>query len=214
MSVGHTEADFTTTLQAFAAGVSHVTHLGNAMAGVDRRRPGPVAAAIVDGQVTVEVIADGVHTHRGFLSLVAATMGDRMVAVTDATAAAGMAPGSYRLGRAEVSVGADRVVLAGRPDTLAGSILTMDRAVAALVGSGVDVADAPRAATATPASLIGARGKGMLRAGAMPTSWCSTKTCVPWPPSSPGGWSGLRGGCWVWRRRRRSSRSRRGERRP
>lgn len=166
MSVGHTEADFATTIQAFAAGARHVTHLGNAMAGIDRRAPGPVAAAVVDGGATVEVIPDAVHTHPGFLRLVAATMGDRMAAVTDASAAAGMPPGSYRLGRADVHVEAQRVVLAGHPDTLAGSMLTMDRAVATLVESGVGMADALRAATATPASVIGAVGKGMLRTGA------------------------------------------------
>jgi N-acetylglucosamine-6-phosphate deacetylase len=166
MSVGHTEADADTTAAAFAAGARHVTHLGNAMPGIDRRAPGPMAAALADSRVTLEVIADGIHVHPRFLSLLGAVAPDRLVAVTDATAACGMPPGSYRLGVAEVVVDAERVVLADRPGTLAGSVLTMDRAVATLVAAGVDLATAVTAATATPAGVVSAAGKGHLRPGA------------------------------------------------
>ena len=167
MSVGHTEADHATVAAAFAAGARHVTHLGNAMPSLDRRAPGPLGAALADRHATLEVIADGAHVHPGFLSLVAAVAPDRLVAVTDATAGCGMPPGRYRLGGLDVVVDGGRAVLADHPTTLAGSVLTMDRAVAGLVGAGIDVATAVRAATATPAIVAGAVGRGHLRADAV-----------------------------------------------
>ncbi|MHB1738753.1 MAG: N-acetylglucosamine-6-phosphate deacetylase [Actinomycetes bacterium] len=166
MAVGHTDADFDTVREAFAGGARHVTHLGNAMPGVDRRAPGPIAAALADGRATLEVIADGVHVHRGFLSLVGAVAPGRLVAVTDAIAACGMPPGNYRLGSVDVVVDAERAVLAEQPGTLAGSVLTMDRAVATLVDSGVGLPTAVLAATGTPAGVVSAIGKGHLRSGA------------------------------------------------
>ncbi len=165
MSVGHTEADQATVAAAFAAGARHVTHLGNAMPGLDRRAPGPVGAALADRRATLEVIADGSHVHAGFVSLVGAVAPDRLVAVTDATAACGMPPGRYRLGELDVVVDEGRVVLADDPTTLAGSVLTMDRAVAGLVAAGLDVAGAVLAATATPAAVVGAADRGRLRPG-------------------------------------------------
>jgi len=166
MSIGHTEADHDTVAAAFAAGARHVTHLGNAMPGLDRRAPGPLGAALADPHATLEVIADGSHLHRGFLSLVAAVAPARLVAITDATAACGMPPGDYMVGDLNVVVCDGRVVLADDPATLAGSLLTMDRAVAGLVGAGIDVATAVMAATATPATVAGAVDRGHLRPGA------------------------------------------------
>lgn len=166
MSVGHTAAGFDAVRSALAAGASHVTHLGNAMAALDRRQPGPVAAALADPTATLELIADGVHVHPGFLAMVAAVAPRRMVAVTDATSACGMPTGSYKVGQSAVSVRADRVVLEAQPDTLAGSVLTMDRAVATLIGAGVDLGTAVLAATGTPAGIISSIDKGHLRPGA------------------------------------------------
>ncbi len=166
MSVGHTDADFATTRSAFAAGVSHVTHLGNAMPGVDRREPGPVAAALLDGSATLEVIADGLHLHPGFLAMVAAAAPERLVAVTDAVGACGMPPGRYSLGGSEIVLTDEGVVLAEAPATLAGSVLTMDRAVANLVDAGLGTVQAIQAATATPARVVGATTKGVLSPGA------------------------------------------------
>jgi N-acetylglucosamine-6-phosphate deacetylase len=165
MSVGHTEAGYDTTRAALGHGASHVTHIGNAMPVLDRRRPGPIAAAVADAHATLEVIADGIHVHPGFLAFLAAAAPDRLVAITDATSATGMPDGNYRLGSLDVVVADHHVSLAGDPDTLAGSVLTMDRAVGTLVAAGVDLAAAVRAATSTPAAVLGATNKGQLRAG-------------------------------------------------
>jgi N-acetylglucosamine-6-phosphate deacetylase len=133
------------------------------MPGLDRRAPGPVGAALSDGRVTVEVIADGHHLHAGFLRLVAHCAPDRMVAVTDAVGAAGLPDGPHRLGQLEVLSAAGRVVLREQPETLAGSVLTMDRAVATLLAAGVPLASAVRAASTTPATLVGPDGEGRAR---------------------------------------------------
>ncbi len=164
-SVGHTAASFEETVAAFDAGARHVTHLGNAMPGVDRRQPGPVTAALLDGRATVEVIADGHHLHPGFVRLAATSVGRRLVAVTDAVAACGMVPGRYRLGGLDVTLEGDTAALSDQPATLAGSVLTMDRAVGNLVRFGLPPADAIAAATSTPAGVIGATTKGRLEPG-------------------------------------------------
>jgi N-acetylglucosamine-6-phosphate deacetylase len=166
-SIGHTDADLATTRVAIDAGARHVTHLFNAMPGLRHRRPGPVGVALTDQRVTVEVVADGVHLDPVVLALVMLAAGDRVVAVTDASAAVGLAAGRVRLGSREVDVRGDRVVLADAPDTLAGSLLTMDRAVANLVSAGASLAAAVSTATSTPARVIGELDRGVIRVGAV-----------------------------------------------
>lgn len=166
MSIGHTDATFEEARAALAAGARHLTHAGNAMPPIDRRAPGPIAAVLADRSATFEVIADGEHLHPGFLALLCDVGRDRLIAVTDAMAACGMPSGHYRLGAADVVVGDGRVVLSDEPTTLAGSVLTMDRAVATLVAAGMDLGAAVQAATGTPAAVVGAHAKGQFRTGA------------------------------------------------
>lgn len=167
VSVGHTDATYVQARAAFDAGARHLTHLGNAMRGIDRREPGPIAAALTDERVTVELIADGHHVHPALLALAASAAPDRVVAVTDAISATGLPDGEHRLGALAVRVRDGRAVLADRPETLAGSVLTMDRAVATLVAAGVPPIDAIRAATATPARVLGDElSRGLLAPGA------------------------------------------------
>lgn len=166
MSVGHTAASFETVAAALRGGASHVTHLGNAMAGVDRRDPGPVAAALADGRATVEVVADGHHLHPGFLAMAAVAARERLVAVTDATAACGMPEGVHRLGRRPLAVDSHgKVTLAGDRRVLAGSVLTMDAAMRGLRAAGVDLAGAVHAVSTAPAGVAGASRKGSIRPG-------------------------------------------------
>jgi N-acetylglucosamine-6-phosphate deacetylase len=166
VSVGHTGADYAQTVAAFDAGARHATHLFNGMPPLHHRRPGPVGAALADQRVSVELIADGHHVHPAVLGLVLRLARSRVVAVTDATSAAGLVPGRYALGRLDVVVAADRVTLADDPAVLAGSVLTMAAAVRALVAAGASVRDAVAAATRTPADLLGETGKGRIEPGA------------------------------------------------
>lgn len=156
VSLGHSDTDFDTAVRGFSAGARHATHLFNAMAALHHRRPGLVGAALVHPEVTVEVIADLEHLHPAVMELVSRCAAGRLVAVTDAATSAGLGAGRYSLGGREVVVSDGRVELANDPSVLAGSLLTMDRAVANLLAAtSMTLEQAVAAATAAPASLLG-----------------------------------------------------------
>jgi N-acetylglucosamine-6-phosphate deacetylase len=165
-SLGHTDADYETARAAIGAGIRHATHLFNAMSPLHQRKPGAAAAALGDERVSLELIADGHHVHPGLLALVASCAPGRFVLVSDATAA-GLPPGRHVLGSTEVELSGSKVTLRADPDTLAGSALTLDVAVANLCrDASVPLLEAVSAATITPARLVGATGKGRLHPGA------------------------------------------------
>ena len=164
-AVGHTDATYEQARSAFAAGARVATHLYNAMRALGHRDPGPVAAALEDERVTIELINDGVHLHDAVAALAVRTAGaGRTAFITDAMAAAGMPDGAYALGSLDVEVRHGEARLAGG-GSIAGSTLTMDvalrRAVQVL---GLPIADAARAAATTPARVLGLR-TGALEAG-------------------------------------------------
>jgi N-acetylglucosamine-6-phosphate deacetylase len=165
VSIGHTDADAEQVRRAVDAGARHATHLFNAMPEMTHRAPGPVGALLADDRVTVEIIADGHHLHPDVLTVVGAAARGRVAAITDAMAATGLSEGAYRLGRLDVDVAEGRVTLARR-DTLAGSVLTLDRAVRTLIAAGWSLADAVAAATRVPADSVRATTKGRLEPGA------------------------------------------------
>jgi N-acetylglucosamine-6-phosphate deacetylase len=165
-SIGHTMATCEQAIAAIDGGARHCTHLFNAMPALGHRAPGAAGALLTDHRATVEVIADGIHLHPVTLRLVMAARSPRDVAlVTDAVGAAGLPEGSYTfVGRGVVlRDGAVRL-----PDgTLAGSALTMVRAVRAMVAlAGMDWSGAIRMATLTPATIGGvADRKGRIAPG-------------------------------------------------
>ncbi len=168
VAVGHTDATYEQVVAAFDAGASHATHLFNAMAPLHHRRPGPVAAALLDERVTLELLADLAHVHPAVLELVFRLAPGRVAAVSDAVQVAGLEPGNYELGGIEVRLEGSRVSLAGDPATLAGSALTMDRALRNLVEvAGLGVPEAVRAASTTPAAVTGMHDIGVIRVGAV-----------------------------------------------
>ena len=155
VSIGHTAATAAQAHAAFDAGARFVTHLYNAMPGLDHREPGPIGAALADDRVTIGLIPDGLHVEPDVVRITWRAVGPGRVAiVTDAIAALGMAPGRYRLGTMEVTVDATSARLGdGR---LAGSILSLDQAVRNLAAfAGASVADAVTSVTTTPARLLG-----------------------------------------------------------
>lgn len=165
-AVGHTGADAALAGAAFDAGARILTHAFNAMPGLHHREPGPVGAALSDARVTLEIIADGVHLHPDIIRIAFAAAPGRIALVTDAMAAAGADDGRYSLGGLDVTV-TDGVARLDDGGAIAGSTLTQDRAVRVAVGAGVDVREALRAATATPARAIGLGDEvGHLRPGA------------------------------------------------
>ena len=166
ISVGHTDATFETAAAAFASGASHVTHAFNAMRAWHHREPGPLGAALQAPNVTVEVIADGVHLHPSTVQLLVSAFGpDRIALVTDAVTPAGLDSGTFRLGQDEARLRDGRMEL---PDgTIAGSAATMDTLVRNVVDWGVaDLATAVRMASTVPARVAGvADRKGQIAAG-------------------------------------------------
>ncbi|MEV1285933.1 N-acetylglucosamine-6-phosphate deacetylase [Micromonospora sp. NPDC049679] len=154
-AVGHTDATYDQTLAAVTAGASVGTHVFNGMRPPHHREPGPVFALLGAAGVVCELVADGVHLHRGTIAFAASVTGpDRAALITDAMAAAGMGDGEYELGGQAVVV-ADGVARLARDGSIAGSTLTMDAALRQAISAGVSMVDACRMASTTPARAIG-----------------------------------------------------------
>ncbi len=165
-AIGHTDADYDQARAAIHAGARHAVHMYNAMRPFEHRDPGVVGAILTDPEVTAEVIADLVHVAGPAIQVLIGTKGfDTVLLVSDGIAATGMPDGKYRLGNFEVSV--KDGVARNSEGKLAGSTLTMDRALRNIVGIGVPLQDAVRMATVLPARRLGLAGKkGIIAVGA------------------------------------------------
>ncbi|NNH74820.1 N-acetylglucosamine-6-phosphate deacetylase [Nocardia uniformis] len=169
VSLGHSDADYPTFLDALRPKgfATSVTHLANGMPPLHHRDPGPVGAALTAaarGQVTVELIGDGIHVDPGFGALVFAIAAERVALITDAMQAAGMPDGVYRLGPQEVLVSAGVARVAS--GSIAGGTSHLLQCVAwAVRECGVRLEDAVRAATLTPARTAGLEEIGDLAVG-------------------------------------------------
>jgi len=165
-AVGHTAADDAIARQAIAAGATGATHLFNAMPEILHRAPGPALALWQTPDVWVELVCDGVHVAADLVAHVMNTKPQRCVFVTDAMAAAGVGDGQYKLGGRDVTV-QDGVARLTGTDTIAGSTLTLSRAVQVAVGAGVPLELALLAATAHPADYMGLSHVGRLQPGCL-----------------------------------------------
>ncbi len=135
------------------------------MRGLHHREPGPATALLEHPDAFVELIADGVHLHPAVLRLAATRKSHLAVLVTDAMAAASAGDGDYALGPMAVSV-RDGVTRLADTGAIAGSTLTMAAAVKFAVNvAGLPIEDVVRAATASPAAMLGFDRVGALRPG-------------------------------------------------
>jgi N-acetylglucosamine-6-phosphate deacetylase len=166
VSVGHSDAYAAEVAAAADAGARMVTHLFNAQRGLGHREPGVAGQALADPRLTLGLIADLQHVHPAICRVVLAAAPGRVVLISDATAAAGMPPGRYRLGGVAVEV-SDHGLPRRDDGTIAGSTLLLDRAVANVVGLGSSLPDAVAAATRVPADLIGRDDLGRIAPGAV-----------------------------------------------
>jgi N-acetylglucosamine-6-phosphate deacetylase len=163
VQIGHSAASYDEACAALAHGASGFTHLFNAMSGLHHRAPGSVGAALAHAQ-HAELIPDLLHVHPGAMRAALRAI-PGLYCVTDATAAAAMPDGDYRLGRHVVSKCGGGVRLAD--GTLAGSTLTMDQALRNLVeGLGLSLTDASRRVSTHAARYLGLGDRGELRIGA------------------------------------------------
>lgn len=166
VSLGHTGATYEQARAGIAAGAAHATHLYNRMTPLSHRDPGVVGAVLDSDEVAAEIVCDGVHVHPAAVRAAIAAKGvGRMLAITDGTAGSGLPRGSRS------SIGGRPITLRDAAylddGTLAGSVLTMDRAFARLVEWGFSLIDAAHLCSTTPARELRLQGAGVLAAGAL-----------------------------------------------
>jgi N-acetylglucosamine-6-phosphate deacetylase len=157
VSIGHSDAQMPIAQDAVNAGARHATHTFNAMRPLDHRDPGIIAEVLDDDRLTADIIVDGIHVAPPIVKLFLLAKGrERAVLITDAISATGMPDGRYQLGPIEVDVKDGKCTSNG---SLAGSVLTMDRAVRNVTQfSNWSLRDAVRAATLNPAQAVGLSG--------------------------------------------------------
>lgn len=166
VSMGHTDANYEQARFAISRGVRNATHMYNAMRPFSHRDPGVIGAVLTTPEISAELIADGVHVEEAAMKLLLQAKGaERVILVSDGLSATGMPDGKYMLGDFEVIV--SNGVCRNAAGILAGSTLTLDRALRNIVNLGISLPDAVRMLTLNPASLLGIEfKKGSLRIGA------------------------------------------------
>jgi N-acetylglucosamine-6-phosphate deacetylase len=167
-AIGHTAATAQQIGDAIAAGATLATHLGNGCAQLLPRHPNPIWELLAADGVLASLIVDGHHLPPATVKAMVRAKGvARTILVTDAIAAAGCAPGRYAIGGVECSLGDDgRVSLPGTP-YLAGSSLTLERAIANTVRfTGLSIDEVIPMASTIPAHYL-----GMTTAGSVTADW-------------------------------------------
>jgi N-acetylglucosamine-6-phosphate deacetylase len=163
VSLGHSGATFDEATAAIAAGARQATHLFNRMPPINHRAPGLAGAVLQAEEVAAELICDGAHVHPAMVrAAISAKQPSRVMAITDATAVAGLPPGARAsLGGQPIVAGETTALL---PDgTIAGSRATMDRVFQMLVSAGgQSLVTAAVMCSTTPARELGMVGYGVL----------------------------------------------------
>ncbi len=165
VSLGHTAADYETACAAIARGASHITHLCNAMTGLNHRKPGMLGAAL-DTDANCELIVDNVHVHPAMQRIIyAAKRGAHIIPITDSMRACGLSDGVSELGGQRVYVKGTLATLAD--GTIAGSVLCMNDGLRILRENlGIAIPAIVEMATRTPAEELGVYGElGSLSVG-------------------------------------------------
>lgn len=166
VGMGHTDATYEQARAGLARGAHHAIHTYNAMRPFSHRDAGVIGAILTSPEITAELIADGVHVDETAMRLLLQAKGaGGVILVSDGISATGMPDGKYILGGFEVTVSGG--VCRNVEGKLAGSTLTLDRALRNIVKLGASVKDAVQMLTLNPAKLLGIEHKkGALRANA------------------------------------------------
>jgi len=166
VSLGHSNAEKAAARAGVEAGAVSATHTYNAMRQFDHRDPGLIGEVLSNDDLFAELICDGLHVHPDAVRIYWRSKGpDRAMLITDAMSAAGMPDGNYKLGELDVQVVDGKCII--DENTLAGSTLTLDRAVrnfAEFTGASID--EVSRLASRNPARMIGLESEvGLLAVG-------------------------------------------------
>jgi len=167
VSLGHSGATYEQAIEGVRAGARQATHLFNRMTTIPHRTPGLAGAVLESDDVVAELICDGVHVHPAMMRVaIAAKRPERIMTITDGTAGSGLPRGSH------ATLGGRRITIRDAAylddGTIAGSVLTMDRAFAKLSSRvGLSLIDAVTVCSTTPARALSLQGLGVLAAGAI-----------------------------------------------
>lgn len=154
ISMGHTDATYEEAVEGIKKGVRHTTHLFNAMTALSHRSPGVVGAALADGNVSTELIADTFHVNKGLFGLIAKIKGDKLCLITDCIRAGGMPDGDYTLGGQPVHKEGIKCLM--DDGTIAGSVLKLNEAVYNLYeNSDLELYEAVNCASLNVAKALG-----------------------------------------------------------
>ncbi len=154
VSIGHTAADYNTAAEAARLGARHITHLFNAMPPLNHREIGVIGAAFENDSVMCELIADTFHVNKALFGALYKIKGDNLILITDCMRAGGMSDGKYTLGGQEVEVKGIECRL--KDGTIAGSILTMNKAVSNFYSAAkLPLCEVVKLASLSPARSIG-----------------------------------------------------------
>jgi N-acetylglucosamine-6-phosphate deacetylase len=155
-SLGHSDATAEQGGKGFRAGARSATHTFNAMRGLGHREPGLAGYVLDNDDLFAEIICDGIHVDPAIVRLFFKAKGrERAILITDGISATGEPDGQYKLGDLEVSVKDGRCTLAAQPETLAGSVLTVDDAVRNFsIFTGEEIPMSVALATRNPAKLL------------------------------------------------------------
>lgn len=155
VSAAHTNATYEQALEGFKSGISHATHLFNAMSGISAREPGVAGAVLESQNITAELICDGFHLAPATIRLAFKLLGeDRTIVVSDSMKAAGCDDGEYELGGQTVYVKDGKALLAD--GTIAASTTNIYQEFLNLLSFGIDFRHAIKSCTINPAKAIGA----------------------------------------------------------
>lgn len=167
VSLAHTGADYDAAKRAIDAGACHAVHLYNAMTGFTHRDPGVVGAVFDSGNVTAEIICDGIHIHPAAVRTAFKMVGkDKMILISDSVRCTGMPDGAYTLGGQDIIKAGRRCTLAKEGNIAGSASDLMDCLVHAVKHMDIPLEDAVAAATINPARCIGAdHSYGAIRVG-------------------------------------------------
>ncbi len=162
LSIGHSDATFAQSKKSFDWGISHATHLFNAMNGYHHREPG-IIGAVFDSEVTCDIIPDLVHTHPSTLEFTYRMKQDKLIVITDAMRAGCMKAGIYELGGDKVIVKEGQARLEN--GTLAGSVLRLNEGLKKMKEhTSMSLVEVVNSVTKIPAQKLGI-SKGELKEG-------------------------------------------------
>ena len=153
VSIAHTDASYDDAVCAIEAGVTHLTHLYNAMPGIHHRKPGPIGAASEREDVIAELICDGQHVHPSAVRMAFRLFPGRICLISDALRCCGMPDGQYTLGGQDVWLENNLARLAD--GTIAGSATNLYLCMQKAISFGIPMEQAIRSATIIPARQIG-----------------------------------------------------------